>query len=86
MSFSNIALKCNIDKNDLQELVYGNVTDGIEKRLDVSKKSLQNFIYGEVDEEISEKFNISKDDLQFLRYQKGGDGAIGMIIGLLLTK
>ncbi|WP_313377351.1 hypothetical protein [Chishuiella sp.] len=48
------------------------------------KKSLQNFIYGHVDETIEEKFNLSKDELQFLRYQKGGDGAIGMLIGLLL--
>lgn len=86
MNFSNIARRCNIDEKDLQELVYGNVTVGIEKKLDVPKKSLQNFIYGNVDETISEKFNLSKDELQFLRYQKGGDGAIGMLIGLLLLK
>ena len=86
MNISNIALKCKIDQNDLQELIYGNITLGIEKRLDVSKDSLQNFIYGHVDEEISQKFDLSKEDLQFLRYQKGGDGAIGMIMGLLLIK
>lgn len=85
MSFATIAQKCNINENDLRELIYGNVNIGIEKKLNVPKKSLQNFIYGDVDDEISKKFNLSKDELQFLRYQKGGDGAIGMIIGLLLT-
>ncbi len=40
MSFSKIALKCGIGENELQELVYGNVTIGIEKKLDVPKKSL----------------------------------------------
>jgi hypothetical protein len=86
MSFKTIALKCNIDENDLQELVYGNVTIGIEKKLGAPQESLQNFVYGDVDDVVSEKFNLSKDELQFLRYQKGGDGAIGMLIGLLLSK
>lgn len=86
MSFNTIAAKCNIDENDLQQLVYGNVTSGMEKVLAVPKKSIQNFIYGNVDDAIAEKFNLSKDELQFLCYQKGGDGAIGMLIGLLLSK
>ncbi len=43
MSFSNIALKCNIDESDLQELVYGNVTIGIEEKLNVPKKIFTKF-------------------------------------------
>ena len=58
----------------------------MEKVLAVPKKSIQNFIYGNVDDAIAEKFNLSKDELQFLCYQKGGDGAIGMLIGLVLSK
>jgi len=65
MSFNTIAAKCNIDENDLQQLVYGNVTSGMEKVLGIPK-SIQNFIYGNVDDAIAEKFNLSKDELQFL--------------------
>lgn len=86
MNFEMIANKFGIKTADLQELVYGNVTDGMEKILNIPKKSIQNFIYGYADELISEKFNLTKEELQFLRYQKGGDGAIGMIVGFLAAK
>lgn len=84
MSFENLALKCGVESSDFQDLVYGHVRPGIEKKLGIPASSLQIFLDGDTSEELASKIGISSSDLQFLRYQNGRDGAIGLVVGVLL--
>ncbi len=86
MSFENLALKCGVESSDFQDLVYGNVNESIGKKLDVPFNSIQIFLDGGTSTELASKIGISSSDLQFLRYQNGRDGAIGLLIGLLINE
>lgn len=86
MSFENLALKFGIESSDFQDLVYGNANESIGKKLDVPFSSIQTFLDGGTSTELALKIGISSSDLQFLRYQNGRDGAIGLLIGLLLNE
>ena len=86
MSFENLALKCGVKSSDFQDLVYGNVNECIGKKLDVPFNSIQTFLDGGTSTELASKIGISSSDLQFLRYQNGRDGAIGLLIGLLINE
>ena len=86
MSFENLALKCGVVSSDFQDLVYGNVNESIGKKLDVPFNSIQIFLDGGTSTELASKIGISSSDLQFLRYQNGRDGAIGLLIGLLINE
>ena len=86
MSFENLALKCGVESSDLQDLIYGHVRDGIGKKLDIPSSSIQTFLDGGSSTELSSKIGISSSDLQFLRYQNGKEGAVGLLIGLMVKK
>lgn len=86
MSFENLALKCGVESSDFQDLVYGNVNESIGKKLDVPFNSIQIFLDGGTSTDLASKIGISSSDLQFLRYQNGRDGAIGLLIGLLINE
>ncbi|RZK17164.1 MAG: hypothetical protein EOO43_13765 [Flavobacterium sp.] len=85
MSLENLALRCGVEESDLQDLIYGHVRRGIEEKLDIPSNSIQTFLDGGTSAELASKMGVSSSELQFLRYQSGKEGAVGLLIGLMLT-
>lgn len=86
MSLENLAVRCGVECSVLQDLIYWHVRSGIEENLNVPSSSIQTFLDGGTSTEIASKIGVSASDLQFLRYQCGKEGAVGLLIGIMLKK
>jgi hypothetical protein len=64
--------------------VYGGYTFNTYASIELNSGYVT--VTGPYTEELASKIGISSSDLQFLRYQNGRDGAIGLLIGLLINE
>ena len=86
MSLKRIAGKYNINVGALKDLNNGSIRESISKKLGVSTFALQNFIDGNSSSSLAAKIEISTSNLQKLRDRIGKQGAIGLIVGLLIRE
>lgn len=86
MSLIGLAGKCGVTGSSLQDLVNGNVSVGISGKLGVTSSSIQTFVNGGTSIGLASKMEITSSSLQELRNQIGEQGAIGLIIGLLIKE
>ncbi|WP_062053100.1 hypothetical protein [Aquimarina longa] len=85
MSLITIARKCGVTLNSIKDLINGNVEDSVAKKLGVTTASLQTFVDGGTSNGLAYKIEITPSSLQKLRTSIGRQGAIGLILRLLLT-
>ncbi|WP_103866304.1 hypothetical protein [Aquimarina sp. I32.4] len=85
MSLKKISRKCGVTLSSLNDLNKGNVRASIAEKLGVTVSSLQNFVDGGSSTALASKIETTSSSLQELRNLIGQRGAIGLIIGLLLS-
>ncbi len=85
MSLNKIARKSGVTLNSLRDLTKGNVRSGIANKLGVTTSSLQTFVDGGTSNGLASKIEITSSSLQELRNMIGQQGAIGLIVRLLLV-
>ncbi|WP_293937449.1 hypothetical protein [Sphingobacterium sp. UBA5996] len=86
MSLIGLASKCGVTSSSLQDLINGNVRVGISTKLGLTTSSLQTFLNGGTSIGLASKIGITSSSLQLLRNQIGQEGAVGLIIGLLIKE
>lgn len=86
MSLSGIAVRSGISSATLISLINGIVTPGVANRLGISSASLQSFIDGSATPGIGVLLGVRSSTAQELRDLIGREGAIGVLIGLLIEK
>ena len=85
MSLMDIALRTGIPLMDIEDLVQGAVTDGVAERLAVPQLALQEFVaHGQASAKVAHRLGLSMASAEELAQSLGRDGAIGLILGLLL--
>lgn len=85
MSLIKVAKKCGVTIGTLDDLINGNVRTDIAEKLGVTPSSLQNFIDGGTCTGLASRIEITSSSLQEARSLIGRRGAIGLIVGLLLS-
>ena len=86
MSIVGLASKCSVTSVALEALIAGKVGVGIASSLGVTSSSLQTFVNGGTSIGLAGKMGITSTTLRDLRNAIGKDGAIGLIIGLMVEK
>jgi hypothetical protein len=85
MSLMDIALRAGVPLTDIEELVRGNVTATIAERLGVPMLALQEFVsHGEATAAVAHRLGMSMAAAEELARPLGLEGAIGLVLGLLL--
>ena len=81
----DIALKTGIPLIDVEDLVSGTVTDCVASRLGVPLLALQEFVtHGQASAKVAHRLGMSMASAEDLARLLGKDGAIGLVLGLLL--
>ena len=86
MKLEGLANICALSDDCLTNLLKGFVDDGISKSLNMKKISLQIFIDGGTSVEVATKLGITVPTLQELRNVIEREGAIGIVIGLMIKE
>jgi len=86
MSLMDIALRTGVPLIDIEDLVSGTVTEAIAKRLGVPLLALQEFItHGQTSAKVAHRLGMSMAAAEELVRALGREGAIGLVLGLLLA-
>ena len=85
MSLTGIANRTGVSIDSLRSLVDGVVPPGIANRLGISNTTLQEFVDGQAAGMVVH-FGVSSAASQEFRDLIGREGAIGLLIGMLLEK
>ncbi len=86
MSTFSIAIKTGLLTNNVINLLNGDADVGTASKLGVMRFSLQEFLNGKANISMASKLGLMTSDLQLLLDIIGKQGAIGLIIGLLMKK
>jgi hypothetical protein len=85
MSLMEIAVRTGVPLLDIEDLVSGTVTEGIAARLGVPLLALQEFvIHGQASAKMAHLLGMSMASAEELARSLGREGAIGLVLGLLL--
>lgn len=85
MNLMDIAIRTGVPLSDLEELVRGHVTESVAKRLGVPQMGLQEFIsHGQAGSKVAHRLGMSMAAAEELVQSLGSQGAIGLVVGLLL--
>lgn len=85
MSLIALAGRCGVTSRNLQDLINGVVSVGVAGRVGVVSSSLQEFVNGGTSVGLAGKLGMTSANLQLLRNQIGQEGAVGLIIGLMVS-
>ena len=86
MSYLGLAGRCGISKSAMQDLTEGNIVEDICLKLGLTNRSIKSFVDGGTSKELAGKIGIRASTLQEIRNEKGYDGAVQLIIALLLKE
>jgi hypothetical protein len=85
MSLMDIALRTGVPLIDIEDLVSGTVTDSVASRLGVPLLALQEFVsHGQASAKVAHRLAMSMAGAEELAQALGRDGAVGLVLGLLL--
>ena len=85
MSLMDIAMRTGIPLVDIEDLVSGTVTEGVAARLGVPLLALQEFVsHGQASAKVAHRLSMSMASAEELAGSLGREGAIGLVLGLLL--
>ena len=81
----DIAQRAGVSLIDIEDLVQGTVTDKVAERLGVPMLALQEFVsHGQVGAKVANGLGMSMAAAEELVQSIGREGAIGLVLGLLL--
>jgi hypothetical protein len=83
---NGIASRMNISLQGLEQLANGIVPNEVASRLHTATQVIQDFVDGTVVPAMIQLTGGSVDQLEDLRRRIGREGAIGLIIGLLIGR
>ena len=86
MSLTTIAEAMGVPLHALEELLDGHSTDAIAARLRTGTQLVQEFIDGRASGGVAAAIGAPSTFVQDLRERLGHDGAIGLLVGLCLTR
>lgn len=75
-----------IYESSLVDLLNGNATYNVASTLNVYESNLQDFLNGNSSYNLAQRIGTYESDLQELLNKVGKQGAIGIVIGLLIKK
>lgn len=84
MSQLSIAIKTGLLTHNLNNLFNGVADIGTSSRLGVITSVLQEFLNGRANVSMASKLGLLTSDLQILLNSIGKQGAIGLVLGLLM--
>jgi hypothetical protein len=85
MSLMDIALRTGVPLIDIEDLVQGTVTENVAERLGVPMLALQEFVSrGQASAKVANGLGMSMAAAEELAQSIGREGAIGLVLGLLL--
>jgi hypothetical protein len=85
MSLMDIAVRTGVPLIDIEDLVSGTVTENVAERLGIPMLALQEFvIHGEASARVAHRLGMSMAAAEELARSIGKEGAIGLVIGLML--
>src|SRR5262245_62195534 len=85
MSLMDIALGTEVPLIDIEDLVRGTVTENVAERLGVPQLALEEFIrHGQASSRMAHRLGMSMASAEELARALGSEGAIGLVLGLLL--
>jgi hypothetical protein len=85
MSLMDIAVRTGVPLIDIEDLVQGTVTDSVASRLGVPLLALQEFVmHGQASAKVAHRLGMSMAAAEELARPLGREGAIGLVLGLLL--
>ncbi|MCO7223055.1 hypothetical protein [Pleionea sp. CnH1-48] len=85
MSYYDIAENAKVSQYDIKSLLDGDITQEVAERFTLTRSDLQQFIREESPYELGHLLGIAPSELLTLRREFGKQGAVGLILGLLLT-
>lgn len=86
MSALSIAMKAGLMTSNLNNLLNGRADIGTASKVGVITSSLQEFLNGHANISMAHKLGLMTSDLQLLLNSVGQQGAIGLILGLLIKE
>lgn len=85
MSLMDIALRTGVPLVDIEDLVRGTVRETVAARLGVPMLPLEEFIrHGQSNSKVAHRMGMSMASAEELARSLGPEGAIGLVLGLLL--
>lgn len=84
MEIYSIASTMGVYESDLEKLLKGKASYGIASKLNVYESDLQKLLEGKASYNLANRIGAYESDLQTLLNKVGKDGAIGIIIGMLI--
>jgi len=85
MSLMDIALRTGVPLVDIEELVRGNAQVRVAERFGVPLLALEEFIrHGQASSKMAQRLGMSMAAAEELARSLGPEGAIGLVLGLLL--
>jgi hypothetical protein len=85
MNMMDIALRTGVPLIDIDDLVRGTVTDNVAERLGVPQLALEEFIrHGQASSRMAHRWGMSMASAEELARTLGSEGAIGLVLGLIL--
>ena len=85
MSLMEIALRTGVTVEDVESLVRGNASAGIANRLGVPLLGLDEFLkHGYASAALAHRMGTSMAGAEELAREVGREGAVGIVLGLLL--
>jgi len=85
MSLMDIALRTGLPLIDIEDLVQGTVTDSVAERLGVAQLALQEFVsHQQASAKVAHRLGMSMAAAEELAQSLGREGAVGLVLGLLL--
>src|SRR5262249_16958665 len=86
MSLMDIALRTGIPLLDIEDLARGSVTENVAERFGVAQLALEEFIrHGQASSRMAHRLGMSKASAEELARTLGSEGAIGLVLGLMLA-
>ena len=85
MGLYSISSKMGIYESSLVDLLKGKATYNVSSTLNVYESNLQDFLNGKASYSLAQRLGTYEDDLQLLLDKVGKQGAIGIVIGLLIN-
>lgn len=86
MSILSIAMRAGLMTHNLNNLFKGKADIGIASKIGIITSSLQEFLDGQANISMANKLGLMTSDLQLLLDSIGRDGAIGLILGLIMKE
>lgn len=84
MVFDNIADVLHIPPTELEALIDGQAGPNVGRRLDVPPFQVQEFLDGEDAPALAERLRVPMLELTRFRKRLGWEGAVGLLVGLLM--